>query len=965
MAIPQAQGYRLMRRIRLVSEQVLMTPKPKSLFLIGLLLLLFVLHLQAAAETGVRTGVLRGEVVDPTGAVVPRAQIRLFHRGHVQETQSRSDGRYSIRTLAPRSYTVRVTAKGFAPLTIPGVSLTAGRVRELTLPLSIATNHEEVIVAARVQGVGVGADQSPGSMVFKGSDLDALSEDPNVLQSELQQLASAAAGPNGGQIYIDGFAGGRLPPKSSILEVRVNQNPFSAEFDRVGYGRVEIITKPGTLTMHGSLSGYGNTSATNTANPLVSQQPDYNLYSYTATLSGPLGKKASYFLSAFQLNSQNQNIVDAVNPQNTAANITQAVPSPSRAMILNPRFDVQIGNHTLSFRDYFYRTTLSGSGVGALNLLRQAIDLNDKENTFQLSDTIVINPRLLNEAHFQWRRVRNNQSATYTTPAVIVTGAFTNGGNSAGVFLDHQDIFELQNYSTATVGNHTLRFGARVRAYKDANYSTAGSNGMYTFNSIADYQAQKPAQYYATVISNPLARVLLFDGSAFFQDDWRLKPNLMIGLGVRFESQNWIQDHADWAPRLALAWSPGQQGNNAAKTVIRAGYGWFYDRFTVPSAFNSTAGVPYVIQAIRDNRIKQQSYVLNNPGFYNPNAPAPPSSLISSSSSVPSYHTIDPHFHSALDMQAGVGIDHQFTREISTNVTYLYTRGIHQYLTNNVTAPAFNEATYTVTGATPAAYNYQFQSGGIFKQNQLIVTTSIQTRCFVLNGTYTLNQAKSDTQGVNSFPSVAQNPALDYGRASFGVRHRATLLNSYTAPFGIVFASLFEAQSGTPYNLTIGNDLTGNNQFNARPGYGVCGVPGIISTRYGCLDPNPAGKGERIVPYGVGTGPANFLLDLRASKVFGIGPRIKTAADGKTMESDNRGLGSGGAAIRLDESAPRKYNLTLVVGASNLLNIVNLSAPNGVLLSPIFNKSQSLADGPFVNPTPGNRAIIFQANFSF
>ena len=278
-----------------------MTPKPRLLVVNGILLLLLVLQLQAAAETGVRTGVLRGEVVDPSGAVVPRAQIRLSHRGHVQETRSRADGRYSIRTLAPRSYTVRVTAKGFAPLTIPRVSLTAGHVKELTLPLSIAADHEEVTVVAHVSGVGVGSDQSSGSMVFRGRDLDALSEDPDVLQSELQQLAAAAAGPNGGQIYIDGFAGGQLPPKSSILEVRVNQNPFSAEYDRVGYGRVEIITKPGTLTMHGSLSGYGNTSATNTANPLVSQQPDYNLYSYSATLSGPLGKKASYFLSAFEL----------------------------------------------------------------------------------------------------------------------------------------------------------------------------------------------------------------------------------------------------------------------------------------------------------------------------------------------------------------------------------------------------------------------------------------------------------------------------------------------------------------------------------------------------------------------------------------------------------------------------------------------------------------------------------------
>ncbi len=239
----------------------------------------------------------------------------------------------------------------------------------------------------------------------------------------------------------------------------------------------------------------------------------------------------------------------------------------------------------------------------------------------------------------------------------------------------------------------------------------------------------------------------------------------------------------------------------------------------------------------------------------------------------------------------------------------------------------------------------------------------------MLNGSYTFNIAKSDTQGVYSFPSVAQNPGLDYGRAGFGVRHRVTLMNSYTAPFGLVFASLLAAQSGTPYNLTTGYDLTGNNQFNSRPAYGVCGAAGVITTRYGCLDTNPAGKGERIVPFGAGLGPANALLDLRVSKTFGVGPRIKTETGGATLSGgddvSDRGIGSGGAAIKMNASAPRRYSLTFAVGASNALNIVNLSAPNGVLISPIFGKSQSLADGAFQNPTPGNRAIIFQMSFSF
>jgi hypothetical protein len=170
--------------------------------------------------------------------------------------------------------------------------------------------------------------------------------------------------------------------------------------------------------------------------------------------------------------------------------------------------------------------------------------------------------------------------------------------------------------------------------------------------------------------------------------------------------------------------------------------------------------------------------------------------LSSAGASVPSYHTIDSHFHAALDMQAGFGVDRQISRSITGNVTYLYTRGVHQYLSNNVTAPDFDSSTYTVTGPSPTIYNYQFQSGGVYNQHQLIVSGSARLRHFVLTGSYTLNQAKSDTQGITSFASVAQNPGLDYGRATFGIRHRLVLLNTYTAPHGIVFAFLL--QKGEP-----------------------------------------------------------------------------------------------------------------------------------------------------------------------
>lgn len=936
---------------------------PKSVVLALLCFFPLAMRTQAPATLGV----VRGEVKDPTGAVVPGARVTLAGRMQVRETETRSDGRFVFRTAAG-SYTLKVTARGFAPLRT-GIELSQGAIKEISIPLEIAAERQTVTVMASVKSVGISPDQNTSAMVFRGRDLNALSDDPDQLQSELQQLAGAVAGPNGGQIYVDGFAGGRLPPKSSILEIRVNQNPFSSEYDKIGYGRVEIITKPGSQKFHGSLSAYGNSSDLNSANPILMAQPQYYLYSYSGDLSGPLGKNSAFTVSASKVVKQGQNIVSAVNPQNTSSRIAEAVPNPESILVVNPRIDFQVGKHTLSLRNYYYKAEQNGAAVGALSLASQAINTKFQLNTLQFSDTFLVNPKLLNELHLEWRRSITSQTAASNAPTVIVSGAFVGGGNVEGKVRDSHNIFELQNFGTASVGNHTLRFGVRLHGYVDANYSTAGGNGVYTFSSLAAYQAGTPSQYSGTIINNPVAKVFMADGSAFFQDDWRIKPNLMLGIGVRYEAQNWIRNHTDWAPRLALAWSPGRPSSGGGKTVIRAGYGWFYDRFTIPNGLSSFGGAPYVIQTIHDNRLNQQSYVVNNPGFFNPNVPATQNQITASPSAVPSYHTVDPKFRAALNMQAGVGVDRQFTKAFTANITYLFTQGVHQYFSNNVTAPAFSTATYSVIGPAPSVYNYQYQSGGFFKQQQIVGTANIQTSKLIVNGSYAFNVAKSNTQGLDYFVSVPQNPGYDYGRASFGVRHRFTILQSYSAPFGFVIASLFTGQSGTPFNVTTGSDLTGNNQFNARPGYGVCGAPGVITTKYGCLDPNPAGKGERIVPFGVGMGPRNLLLDMRVSKTFGIGPRMKVESAGASLAGDNgvgdRGLSGNGASILLNANAPRRYNLTFVVGGSNVLNIVNWGTPNGVLNSPLFNQSQSLAGGAFANPTPGNRAIIFQTNLSF
>jgi hypothetical protein len=953
-------------------------------------LVLFLVALVGPAAVA-QTATLHGQVQDPSGAVVPGATVSLTGGAQPLATKSGADGQYSFRSVAPGTYSITASAKGFSSLTIPNVAVAAGQAKELNLPLAIAVEEQEVTVSGQNQGVSIESEHNAAAVVLKGSDLDALSDDPTELQNELQALAGPAAGPNGGQIYIDGFEGGQIPPKSAILEIRVNQNPFSAEYDRIGYGRIEIITKPGSQKLQGSINSFGNSSGLNTGNPILNrgnpivvvQQPSYYLYSYSGNISGPITKTSTYFFNGFTITRQNSNIVDALDPGTLTSNITQAFPAPMNFFNVNPRVDFQLTkNNFISIRDSFQRYSGHGNGVGGLNLSDQATSSVNYTNELQIGDTWVINPHLLLEPRFLWRRISNNQTPNLLTPTVTVQGAFTNGGSSAGTVRDHEDVFMLQTYGTATTGPHTLRFGVRARSYRDANYSTSGVNGTYFFDCALSskcttpysYDAKTPSKYTATVIANPTARALFFDGSVFAQDDWRINQRFLLGLGLRYEGQNFIHDHADWAPRLAFAWTPGHPGKNPPKTVIRAGYGWFFNRFILPSAFNAGA-TPYIITAIHDNLINQRSYTVSNPNAvfpYNPNTAASSSTLASAPAAIPTYHSVDPHFHAALDMQAGIGVDHQFGKRVTSNITYLYTQGVHQYLTNNVTAPEFDESNYTIVGSTPVAWNYQFQSGGFYRQNQLIVSSALQLKKFTISGNYTLNEAKSDTQGVNSFPSVAQDPGFDYGRAGFGVRHRVTFIESYSAPHGIVFASLLAAQSGTPYNLTIGEDLTGNNQFNARPAYGTCGDTGVVATQYGCLDTNPTGKtNEPIVPVGIGMGPANFVYHARVSKVFGIGPKIKTEGEGQTFTPGQnggvggRGIGSGGPAIRLDAAAPRRFNLTLAAGLNNVFNIVNWGTPNGVLVSPLFNKTQSLAGGQFGGPVPGNRSVFLQSTFSF
>src|SRR5579859_7835213 len=461
------------------------------------------------------TGTLKGQVTDESGAVIPGATVTLTNlAGGSKTLQAGPDGTFSADGLTPGRYTVRVFATGMALYENTAVEIPAGKPVTLNVSLKVSLEKQEVTVRDQA-GTAVSTEPSnnAGALVLQGSDLDALSDDPDDLQSDLQALAGPSAGPNGAQIFIDGFTGGQLPPKSSIREIRINQNPFSAHYDKLGYGRIEILTKPGTDKVHGSLMVMGNDSSFNSLNPFVSQEPSYYTTFMNGSIGGSLGKKASWFGSVFRRDNASNSIINAdlLDANSNVYNYSAAVANPQSRLDVSPRFDLQLGDkNTLTVRYMLDRQVQTNSGVSQFALQTQAYNVANYENSLQVSDAQVLSANAVNETRFQYIRAHDSQIAQNLTPTVSVQGAFTGGGSNAGVVRDNQDRFELENDTTEAKGAHAIEFGARLRLTRDANFSTSGFNGNYIYSSLAAYAAKTPSEYDVTA-GKTSSSVALFD----------------------------------------------------------------------------------------------------------------------------------------------------------------------------------------------------------------------------------------------------------------------------------------------------------------------------------------------------------------------------------------------------------------------------------------------------------------------
>jgi hypothetical protein len=956
------------------------------------------------------TGRLHGVVTDPSGAVIPGASISLKPKsGATVNAKSDGAGNYDVKGLAPGGYSITVTAEGFTAAVLP-VEISSGQDKKLDFPLQIATKEEKVVVESEGAKVNTNPENNASSVTISGKELDALSDDPDELQSELQALAGPSAGPNGGQIYIDGFTGGQLPPKSSIREIRINQNPFSAQYDRMGFGRIEILTKPGTDQPHGQFFYNDNHSLFDAMNPFAAAEPDFSSEIFSGNVGGPLSKKASYFL-----NFERRDIRDAaiINPQafseanQAGLNVTPVgVSNPRIRMAMNSRIDYQVtSGNTLMVRYQYAHNNEQNNGVGQFALPTLAYDQTSYEHSFQLSDTQVLSPHAVNETRFEYERGGTDQNSLTTGPTIQVLNGFTIGGNPIGVSSSTSDHYELQNYTSINRGQHFMRFGGRLRETSETISSTANFNGTFLFTATIDpvtkqqtasaldkYKAHDPSQFTIATGAPSISNNFV-DAGVYVEDDWKIRPNMTLSSGLRFETQNGIGDHGDWAPRLGLAWGLDAKKNAPAKTILRTGFGLFYDRF--PQNL--------IVQTQRFNGINQEQYTIhldpqgtNQPVLTNLfNSQSSLQSMIGqiaglTTAGTTTYRT-DPSLRTPYTVQAAASLERQLSKTSTLSATYLHSQGVHQLFSVN--------NNFNITGATPA---YVYQSEGVFKQNQLIASFNMRAGSRVsIFSYYSLSYANGDTSGSGSLPSdPVRGITVDYGRTAFDVRNRLFFGGTFTLPHGFRASPFIVANSAAPFNITTGTDLNGDSIFNDRPAVATSTtLPGNLrETPWGNFDIAPGPNDPRI-PMNFGTSQAQYTLNLRLSKTFGIGPKLQTARNNPQQgggqggpgggerggPGGGRGPGGGGpgggerggpgggrgpggpggmGGIFGGERSNQRYSLTLSVHARNILNHVNPAPPIGDLSSPEFGHSTALASGVF-NTQSANRRLDFQVMFAF
>lgn len=920
---------------------------------------------------------LRGQISDEFGASIVGASVVLTDASGTPKTATTNgEGTYTFTGLTPGKYTIQAIASGFAISEAAAVEVAVARRDPFNITLKIAAIETQVKVDANTP-LSTDTSNNANQQVLTGKDLEALPDDPDELAAALQALAGPSVGPSGGQIFIDGFSGGNLPPKESIREIRINQNPFSAENDQPS-ARIDILTRPGTDKFRGGANFNFNDESLNSRNPFAissSKRSAFQIRQFGGNLSGPLVKgKASFYVDFNRGETDDSELVRAT-VLDPALNITQlgfGFLVPRRNMHFGPRIDYAINSrNTLIARYGFFTSKTKNQGVGNFSLPERGYDNKSTNHNIQLTETAVLNATTLNETRFQWSRGRSESLGNNTIPVLNVSGAFISGGSQIGHVINENTRWELNNFTQMQRGMHTFKFGGRIRVVSIDDINPNNYGGQWVFaggvgpaldasnnpipgtnvqlTSIERYRrtllfsqlGRSPqeirslgggAAQFSISSGNPQAEISQTDIGVYFQDDWRVRPNFTFNYGIRYERQTNADSQFNFAPRIGFAWSPGAgDSTRPPKMVIRGGGGIFYNRFgegltLTARRLNGTSQLQFVVPepTFKDNGVPRPPNVpeqTSNPGFAVLNS-FPTIPLVSGvPATVQTTYRIAPNIQEPTMYLAGVQVERQLPKNITAFIGVYTIRTVHVIRPRDINAPLPG----TITTANPLGTRpiagvgdiYQYETSGKQRQTQMAIgfNSRLNPR-LSLSGNYSLSKTTNDTDG--GFPVNSYDMSGEYGRAGFDVRHRFTLIGTVNSPWWkLAFNPFIVVNSGPPFNITTGRDTNLDRQYNERPSFAAanadCNNVNTRCTQFGNFNMVPS-PGEQIIPRNYGRSPGSLSVNMRISRTFTFGGESARASAPASPQGDQKTASAGEAGKPVASGGARGGGPSIVGG---------------------------------------------------
>lgn len=765
-----------------------------------MIVVLLTLHLCVAQAPA--SHLISGVLQDQSGAVIVGAEIVLLDQeGSTKGSTATNDaGEFLFRVDKTGSYVVRAQQQGFKETTL---AVSVGQLPRINvrMVLTVSASAEEVDVGSEETApqVQTEAAQNQSMNEVDRETLDRLPVfDNNYISTLSRFLDLDQTGENGPSLIVNGVeANGPGVTASAVKSVKINQNPYSALYAKPGRARIEIETADGSPHFHGSVNFLFRDSVFDAKNAFqLTKAPERRSY-FEGSVTGPLGhSKKNFFLLTAQDDRDDQQAVVAALGLNGPINLN--VLNPDHHSFFSGRvFHQRREGEQLSVSYSYEHETIKNMGVGGTVLPEAGTNSLSFEHEINVVYNRVLSARLLNQLHFLVGYNENPVSSISNQPGIDVSGEFRGGGAQATLHRTegHFDGTDILIYSR---GKHEMKFGIDIPDISRRGFSDLrDAQGLYSFASLADYEAGRP---YSFLVQQGNAHVTFLEKvvSGFFEDNYRLRPNLTIVFGARYYWQNYFHNVPhDVAPRFSFAYAPGA----ARKTVIRGGAGLFYDR-TGPRPISDLLHFDghHLVRLIADYTTQPYSY---------PITPAELSTL------APGFETLDPRLKIPSTLQYSFGIERQITAKSTLAATYIGSRGMNLFRSIDANAPL---PPYTSRPVPSFGQIREVQSEGYQKSNSFEVAfRGKPTKFFTGQARYVLSKTYNNTSGITYFPADSHAPQNDWGRSINDRRNKFDLLGTFEAENRFTFGVALAAYSGIPVNITTGTDNNGDGYALDRP----------------------------------------------------------------------------------------------------------------------------------------------------